>query len=1182
MKPKLLLLFTCLLLSSVGGYAQRKLGLAQALGEITRVYGTKFSYEEGLFGTVQINSDLLPKNKTKSVESLLKDILYPNGFLFLYVQNNYYTIIRDNQKQGGEQTDTYWRVISGQVKGSNGQPLTGVTVMPDGIGVRTGVSTSSDGSYTLRLREPAEAIVFSFIGMEPQRRVIGKNSQINVSMGDAVNQLEEVEVVSTGYQKISKERATGAFGQITSKELKEVPAVNLLERIEGTIPGVQVDLRTNELTVRGINSFNTDGNSRRPLIVVDGFPAIEQNLVENTTQFANNSILNKFNPADIESITVLKDAAAASIWGAQAANGVIVIETKKGRVSDPTISFSTNLSISAPADLSNINRMSSRDYVELEKELFSLGFVPDPDNWYYDPVWTPFNPNMPASEAVQWMFKAKRNEITQNELDVQLERLSNVNNFSQIRKNLLQNAVSQQYNLSLSGGNARTTYMVSGNYSDDVPVFKSNRGQTFFVNSNLTTNFLNQRLKLTTGINYNYAKSSSNQVAANALGNNPEALRPYELLKDDNGNLVRKSLKFTDPVLADFYSRGLYDWTYNPIEELNYNNYTMGDNRFRINAQLDGKINSWAGLSLSGMLQRTLAETTQLDELKSYSMRDFLNYATTVDFENNSFTRNLPQGGRMLLRNENSTMYNVRLQGNVDKSWWQDKVNLNVIAGAEISSQTGINYAQTRYGFNEDTYSSVNYDQNGSYMGIQGWEQSIGVSDGTIGRPNVRKLSYYSNAALSFLKGRYIVSGSARFDDMTLIGISREKRAKPIWSSGVKWNIKSERFLSEQNWLNALNLRVTYGVGGTLPSGGSNVTVIDLQGPDGQTGEIPAVISAPRNPEVGWERVYTQNYGLDFTILDNRLSVNFDLYKKHTKDILYNFPFNSTYGWSSVQFNGGTMESNGIDLGVSGRIVQNNNFRWQSIFNFSYNTNKVTDSRFQITDISQYIYGSLLGGMPVDYLYAYKWAGLDETGQSQIAKANGEIVKSTQGGRNIFAREDLVYMGRTTAPYFGGFMNNFTYKGVNLGVRISYEMGHVRRLQSFNNYPQYQGVQYGILGTNELMVQRWRNPGDEANTDVPGLKNINTNSYNRFRDSENLIIDAGHIRLQQISLGYSFPSSFTAKTPFKSLGINAAVRNLGILWKANKMGVDPMYVRNNSYNNLAPTKNYFLTIDASF
>ncbi len=1191
MKPKLLLLFTCLLLSSVGGYAQRKLGLAQALGEITRVYGTKFSYEEGLFGTVQINSDLLPKNKTKSVESLLKDVLYPNGFLFLYVQNNYYTIIRDNQKQGGEQIDTYWRVISGQVKGSNGQPLTGVTVMPDGIGVRTGVSTSSDGSYTLRLREPAEAIVFSFIGMEPQRRVIGKNSQINVSMGDAVNQLEEVQVLSTGYQKISKERATGSFSQITSKELKEVPSVNLMERIEGMVPGMQVDLRNNRIHIRGVNSFGTDsdpsGNSKKPLIVIDGFPAMDQELTETSTTYANNSVLSRFNPEDIESITVLKDAAAASIWGAQAANGVIVIETKKGKNQPPSISFSSSLSTSAPADLNKLSRMSSKDYIDLERELFNLGGLPDPSAWVPE-EWSKFNQNAPVSETMQWLFKNKKGEIDNNTLEEQLNRLGNINNVGQIRDNLFQNAVSQQYNVSLSGGNSRSTYLVSMNYSDDVPVFKKNRGQGYFINSNFTTNFFDQRLNLSTGINYVYSKSTSNQVAANTVGSGEFGYRPYEQLLNENGQQIKRSLKFTDKTTQELMALGLYDWQYNPIEELAYSNYTNEDNRLRFNASLDAKLTSWAKLNLSGMLQRSFEVTNSLDEAESYSMRSFLNEAIEMDFETGLFTRSLPQGGRLEFRDQRTSAYNIRLQGNIDKSF-NDWIDLNMIIGGEIGSQTGLNYGQTRYGFSADTYSSAAFNPTTPYMTIFDYTSTLGYSDGAVGRPNVRKLSYYTNGAVTLFKGRYVVSGSARFDDHTLVGIDRSVRAKPLWSSGVKWNVKSEAFMQDQHWLNALSLRFTYGVGGTIPSGSSNVTIMDIQPRDPLTGEVTASVASPGNPKVGWEKVYTQNYGLDFSVFNNRLNVTLDYYKKHTKDILYSFPVNPTIGWSGLIFNGGEMESNGVDLGISGQVIKMKDFSWQSTFNLSYNTNKVTDSRFDYTDVNRIIARNPRTGMPMDYLYAYKSEGLDSKGQTLIGRADGVKVTSTNTnaetgealGWQPFKIEDLVYMGRMSAPYFGGWMNNFSYKSFQLGIRLSYNMGHIVKKETIVNYPTWGGYS-GFLDTHTDLLDRWRQSGDEATKIVPGIANINQNSLNRFKESDRMIIDGSHIRLQQISLGYNFPAELLKRLPIKNLNVNATVRNLGIIWRANKEGIDPMYYRTRSYSSMPPTKSYFFSLSTTF
>ena len=635
-------------------------------------------------------------------------------------------------------------------------------------------------------------------------------------------------------------------------------------------------------------------------------------------------------------------------------------------------------------------------------------------------------------------------------------------------------------------------------------------------------------------------------------------------------------------------SYGLYDWKYSPIEELNYNNYVNTDNRLRLNGRLDAKVLPWIKLSLAGMLQKSFAESNQLDELDSYTMRTFLNTASTVDFKTGRLTRNLPQGGRLVLGNQRANAYNLRFQADIEKSW-NNWIDLNMIVGTEIGSQSGMGYDQTRYGFNEDTYSSAAFNPTTPYMTIPGWTQTLGYSDGSVSRPNTRTLSYYTNGAVSLWKGKYVLSGSARFDDHTLVGASREVRAKPLWSTGLKWNVKAEDFMKQQDWLSQLDVRLTYGLGGIMPQTGSNVAILEFSQRDAETGEVTGIIRQPANPQVGWEKVHTYNYGLDFGLLNNRLSVSVDYYTKKTKDILAEFKTNPTIGWGQMEMNGGTMESKGVDLGISGAIINKGDFKWNSIFNFSYNTNKVTDSRYTTDNINNVLGTNILVGRPVDNLFVYNWGGLDERGQTLIRRADGVLVNSLNQNNETkqslgfppFKVEDLNYVGRTTAPYFGAFMNSFNYKQFNLGVRLSYYLGHIVRKTTVTNYPTY--AQYnGFLDAHTDLLDRWRAPGDEATKVVPGIANINQNSFNRFKESDLMVIDGGHVRLQQISLGYNFSHEMLKRLPLKSLSFSASVRNLGIIWRANKEGIDPSYVRNNSYNNLPPTRNYFLSLSTTF
>jgi len=1187
MKKKLLLLFT--LLYCIGfshrAIAQQKISLQQALTEIRKVYGTKFSYQTELVDGIQVTLKT-PLSKTEPVESVLKKILYPNGFLFLYVQENYFTLVRDNRvKEGNTGEDTRnipepnYRVVTGIVSDGKGKPVVGATVMPEGSSIRQGVITSSDGRYTLRLLQKADALIVSYVGMIPTKIPLGTGNIANVTLDEEQNMLEEVAVLSNGYTKLPKDRTTGAYEQLTAKQIKEVPSVSILEKLEGTMPGVQVDLRANTIRIRGVNSFGTGGTPRSPLIVIDGFPVMESpdrtaNLTDAASAVSGSAILNRYNPEDIESITVLKDGAAASIWGAKAGNGVIVIETKKGRNGLPTINFGANFSVSAPADLNQLKTMNSAQYIDLESELKTLGFVTDNA---IKPSWANINVNAPFGEALEWMFRVDRGTATAAQRDEALSRLSAVDNKSQIRDLLLQQAISQQYNLSLSGGSNKSTYYLSTNYTKDIPIFKKSLGESFFINTNITNKLFNDRVNLALGMNYIYSNSVNNQAAVNAIGNSNLGLRPYELLQDENGNNISRSIRFRDEVAADFAAKGYLPWTYSPVDDLNATDNVTRSNRLRFNLNLDTKIIDGVTFAISGALQRNIEDSENTSNANSYYVRDLVNYGTTVA-TNGKLIYGVPNGGVLGLSNYDGWEYNVRAQANVNKNIG-NFANLTFLAGTEMRQTKYQSSSQTRYGFDPDTYSNQTVNPTIQYATVDGYSTSLGNSN-PLKKSITRALSYYSNAALSFLENRYVVSGSVRFDDFTLTGASRNQRAKPLWSAGVKWNTLAERFMQNVNWLSGLDFRLTYGVGGTVPGGIGNVVVIN-NSIDNLTNEQTAYISAPLNNQITWEKVKSFNMGTDLSILKNRLSFNFDVYSKRTSDILYRFPFNPTYGWSSLEFNSSSMKSHGIDLGVKAEVIKSSDYSWTSLFNFSYNTNEVTDNRFIQNATSNQVSNTLPKvGMPFDYMYAYRWAGLDEQGQSQIYNKAGEKISSATGN-NVITADDLVYQGRVTAPYFGGFNNDFKYKNFNLGVRISYSMGNVLRRPSIQNYPSYTPYT-GTIGSQADLADRWKKPGDEAITNVPGLQYISFNSQERYRYSDLLTISGSYIRLQQISLGYNAPAALLKGTPIKSANVSGSVRNLGLIWRKNKDGVDPSYIVTNSYSNLPPTKAFFISVNASF
>jgi hypothetical protein len=463
---------------------------------------------------------------------------------------------------------------------------------------------------------------------------------------------------------------------------------------------------------------------------------------------------------------------------------------------------------------------------------------------------------------------------------------------------------------------------------------------------------------------------------------------------------------------------------------------------------------------------------------------------------------------------------------------------------------------------------------------MYGWTQTLSDPLTSLSEKKSRYLSYLSNLSYTY-KEKYIVTGSMRFDDYTLQGLDRKNRAAPLWSAGLRWNAAKENFLKKVSFLDDLSARLTLGTGGSVPLAGTNVTVISVSGTDSRTGQPVASIQTPANTELGWELTKTLNGGIGFGLFHGRLSGSVDMYKKWSSGIIYSLPFNATYGWSNVSFNSASLTSHGIDIGITGQLIRKKDLTWSSTLNFAYAMGKVTDSRFTNTASSLISASAAVEGLPMGYQFVYRWAGLSATGQSQIYDRNKNVIASTTNLPATFTREDLKYAGVTVAPYFGGYFNNIRYKSFELGVQVTYYLGHIFLKQSIDNYPYYTGYA-GVLSRNKDLASRWQKAGDENTTNVPGLTNISFNSINRYKYADIMVEKADNIRLQQVSLSYRVPQELLPKGVFKSLSVSANARNLGLIWTANKQGLDPEYLNSGNYSNLPPATSFVFSLNASF
>lgn len=1160
-KPIFCLLFlTNVLCCYTSLYAQSKqITLESALNAISKKYNTKFAYRHGIVENKFTTTESL---KAKTLDEALKRVLYPNNLLFLYVSEGNYTIIPKDEdlkskQAGAEADDENGRneiFLTGQVSDEANNPLPGVTVKSDGS--NRSVSTDANGLFSFFVPVAAHEVSFSYIGYERMSVALsGAGKKINVSLRPSSgNDLKEVAIISNGYQTISPERNTGAVSVITAKEIEQVPTANLIQRLEAFVPGVKINITSGDNsfayknTQIGINSgtrtvgasdysMTIRGNSsirgeKSPLIVIDG----------SISEFD----LSTLNPNDIENITFLKDAGAASIYGARAANGVIVITTKKGAINQaPKISFSTTLSVSGKPDLNYLKVMTAAEEIAYEQELVNKNLITTPNATTAQ--------GAPVADVTDLTFKLKAGTITQAAYDAQIAVLSSRDSRAEIDKYFLQPASNQQYNLSVAGGGAASNYFYSASYSREIPNAVGTEGKRLTVTLNNTFKLF-KKATLTTNFKGAFFNYINNGVGLNSFFN-PAAttFMPYDQVVNDQGNRVYSSRRYYSGWTSALAAKGFLDWNYNALDELDNADNTQQVNDYSFSANLVVPIVK--GLTANGFFnnERSFGVSRNYYNEKTFYYRDLVNGFTPNPLTGTAVNSlGLSPGSGILSQvNTTSNNYTVRGQLNYDNTF-AGKHQLTVMAGSEIR-QTKIGQgANSLYGYNTGTGISRTVNYFTPYATVGGFAQTLSGSP-TQQDKTRRYLSYYSNAGYTF-NGKYSITASARYDDYNNFGVDRKFRATPLWSSGLKWDIAKESFLKSQEWISNLSLRATYGVNGNIATDLYPFTYIALLSADQVTGAPTASIINPANPELRWEKTYVTNIGLDFGIFKNRLSGSADIYRKHGEDLFYEFPINGTYGVTTLTRNSTELMGKGIDLGLKGTIYTSADWDVSSILNFSYNTNKVVDSRFMATSsfYANPAYGSLLQGYATDKVLVYKNAGLDANGLTQVFDQNGNKVASNA---NISSLDALSYAGRLSAPYFGSFNTAVRYKQFTLSAIATYQFGNVFLRPTISAYPAARtGTKYDLSAD---VAKRWQKAGDEAFTNVPGAAGtFAAVSLLRYQQSDINVVKGDYIRLRELSLNYQIPVDHITRA-VKAANFGFSVRNLGLLWTANKEGLDP-------------------------
>lgn len=1044
------------------------------------------------------------------------------------------------------------KIIKGKVIAElNQKPLMGATVAINGQ-VKT--KTDKFGKFSVEVGSTDTVFHITYMGFISARgriQDLQDNLIIKLKTNEAV--LGEVQVY-TGYEVLSKEKTTGAFTKIGADLLEQQVSTNLLDRLEAVGNGIMVDRGTNaggRITIRGISSIR---GPKEPLIVLDNFPY--------------NGDLDNINPNSIESITVLKDAAASSIWGAKAANGVIVITSKKAKKGQSFgVDFSANSSFGNKPDLFALPRISSSDFIDVEMMLYEKG--------YYN-SWINSSSKMllsPVVERLLYNDQYEKGDRSIATLDIDKLRGRDVRN--DYKKYIYKNSLNQQYMLSLSARGDKVSNLLSAGYDRN----KDAVGATFD-RLNLR-NYISykpvEQLELSAEMIYTNKQSESGRPQFADLKQNALTILPYTALVDESGNplAIAKTYRqsFTDG-LVDKY--GLLDWKYYPLADYQHSRVTRNVDDILFNAGIDFRPISGLTLSAKYQFEKQRLLTENLNDENSYYARDLVNSFTEIGVDN-KLNYPIPVGGILDNGYASTISNNFRGQAAYQNKWKMHE--LTALIGGEVLLRNDKSNSGRLYGYNKDILTFGTVDYRNQYRDIVTGIQRFIPDNAGVSENQRNFLSFFSSMAYNY-RSRYFVTLSARRDASNLFGLRTNDQWNPFWSTGLAWK------MSDEPWYRLkafpfIKLRATLGSSGNIDPAMSAVTTIQYRGNSPYTGDPFSMFANYSNPQLRWETMRTLNLGLDFSGLHDRLSGSLDVYKKEGKNLFGTSPLDYTTGISSLIRNTASMEGRGLDLQLKSVNLVKANLKWESMLNMSISKDKVTEYYLASQTASGFLSASVpisgITGKPVYSIFAYRWAGLDpENGNprgyigDQLSTDYRALVGSgTKVG-------DLAYYGSAIPTHFGSLLNSFSVKDFTLNVAISYKMGYYFRKQSIN----YQNLFSNWLG-NEDYAKRWQQPGDELITDVPSLvypASIQRDAF--YGGSEPLIRKGDHIRFQYINLSYALPDRIARKLNLKSIKTSININNIGIIWRANKDHIDPdAYYINPS---IPTPRSYTLALKLSF
>ncbi|RXK82916.1 SusC/RagA family TonB-linked outer membrane protein [Filimonas effusa] len=1045
--------------------------------------------------------------------------------------------------------------LTGKITDDKGVAISGLSVTVKGTGLRT--VTADDGSFELKHLPVNAIVVVAGVNIYTLEIAVNGRQYLAITAAIKENKLQVVEIVSTGYQVLPRERSTGSFAKPDMNlVLNRSTSMNILQRLDGLVPGLVINnspaAAANPVLVRGLTSLN---GSRTPLFVVDGVPLED---------------ISSVNPQDVADITVLKDAAAASIWGSRASNGVIVIQTKRGNTDEKlSVEYDGFYSFQGRGDLNYMPVLNSRQFIQGARDIFDPVINPWATVSSFTGIYTASR-GVPPHEQI--LYNRARGLISAQQADASLDSLAAIDNRQQIRDRWYRPASLMNHSISVRGGSKTYGFYGSAAYTSTVSNQPGESNNTFKIN-------VRQDIKLGKTAAVFLVTDLTNQLRTakrNLAVNN--RFYPYQLFNDQSGQSIDMPYMqyLSDSTRMAYTGKSGIDLNYNPVNEFNYG-YTRSD---ALLARITGGIQLALakGLKFEGTygLWKGAATRTSYDDAKAYSVRaEVAQYTVPAATTGGTPTWYLPtKGGRYAVTDSSTRNWTVRNQLTYNNSWNNQRHQLSLLAGQEAQELLLTTRSSQVWGYNEllKTYQNINYAKladtgivNPVMLNNTGKSLMTNAVPFRDTERRTRFTSYYANAAYTFLR-KYTFNASWRIDESNLFGKDKSAQNRPIWSVGGKWLISGESFMRSVSWIDRLALRTTYGITGNSPNPGSAASY-DILTPNNQINGVEGtglLIATPANRALTWERTSTVNMGIDFSVLDSRINASIDLYHKKTENLIGRVNTNVFSGYAQITGNLGDMINKGAELSLNTRNVINTNLEWSTLFTLSYNSNKITRLNLAtpITTAAGKIDASYLEGYAAYALFAYRYGGLDKDGNPLVQLNDNTVAKA----KNAAGINDVLYMGTVQPVWNGGLSNTLRFKNFTLDINLVYSFGHKMR-RDVNSLYTGRGLvhtagSFTSGNVNAEFANRWKQSGDEAFTNIPAW--VPTAALAAQRDvayytAGNVnVLNAAYIKMRDITLAWSLPAGILQRVKAKAISFRVQVNNV-MLWKANHYGIDPEF-----------------------